>query len=165
MGEWGQDAGGGWMATEGLPAWTALGWMFCPEECSFHTQGPCYKGIWRSWLGEARSFTSDDCIHWGLLMPRKPADPRKRQQCCVTSGKFHPISGPWFSHLNTEAVRTSGFSGVFLLQHSISQGHHSIPVSMERGAGASCYRDRYGSSCPPCLGTPAHSIRLPGAPG
>lgn len=68
--------------------------------------------------------------------------------CCVTSGKFHPLSWPWFSHLNTQAVRTNGFSGGFLLQDSISQGHHFIPVLMELEAGAGCYRDRYGSSYP-----------------
>lgn len=36
---------------------------------------------------------------------------------------------------------------------------------MELEAGAGCYGDGRGGACPPCLGTNAHSVRLPGAPG
>lgn len=67
--------------------------------------------------------------------------------CCVTSGKFHPLSGPWLSHLKTQAVRTNVFSGGFLLQDSMS-GTSFYPRVDGTGAGTGCCRDRYGSSYP-----------------
>lgn len=123
-----RDAGGGSMAGAGLPAWAALGWR---KAIPPHKTQAC-KGTWQSLLGEAKSFANWRLYPLGTLNIQEAAS----VTCCVTSVKFHLLSGPWFSHLNTQAERTDGFSGSSLLQHSILEASFYPHID---GPGSGCW--------------------------
>ena len=84
------------MAGAGLPALTALGWRFWPEEGGLHPQSPSSKGIWQSWLGKAKSLPNWRSYPLETLNAQEACTPQAGAMvtCCVTSGKFYHLSGP-----------------------------------------------------------------------
>lgn len=140
---WGQDAGGGSMARAGLPAWAALG----RRRAIPSHKAQAYKGTWQSRLGEAKSFANRRSYPLGTLNTQEACTLQEGASvtCCVTSVKFHFLSGPWFSHPNTQAVRTDGFSGSFLLQHSTSEASFYSHID---GPGSWCWAGQFLPTSP-----------------
>lgn len=94
-GRWGQDAGDGSMARACLPALTALGQTFCPEERDLHTQDPSCEGY--SGAGWERQSPKLAIHQLGTLSAQETCTPQTGAMvtCCVTSGKFCLLSGLW----------------------------------------------------------------------
>lgn len=91
----GQDAGDGSMARACLPALTALGQRFCPEERDLHTQDPSCEGY--SGAGWERQSPKLAIHQLGTLSAQGTCTPQTGAMvtCCVTSGKFRLLSGLW----------------------------------------------------------------------